>query len=82
MVPYHALIQKLLSERVLNSANVFFFEGERFQVPLEAGQYRPASEKPLKWRFAGGPMMAQHNTLNARLKDLLFYFSGDPDQFC
>ena len=23
------------------------------------GNYRPASETPFKWRFAGGPMMAR-----------------------
>ena len=51
---------------------MFCFEGEGIQLPLKAGQYRPASEPPLKWRFAGGPVVAQHNTLNARLKDLLF----------
>ena len=25
------------------------------------GQHRPASETPLKWRFAGGPLMARHS---------------------
>ena len=29
------------------------------------GNRRPASETPLKWRFAGGPMMSQK--LNAAL---------------
>ena len=37
---------------------------ERIQIPQYAGQHRPASETPFKWRFAGrpmpGPMMAQH----------------------
>ena len=33
---------------------------EMIQIPLLAGQKRPASETPFKWRFAGGPMMAQH----------------------
>ena len=33
---------------------------ERFQIPLKVGHHRPASETPFKWRFAGGPMMAQH----------------------
>ena len=32
----------------------------RIQIPLLAGHQRPASETPFKWRFAGGPMMAQH----------------------
>ena len=34
--------------------------GGRIQIPLLAGQQRPASETRFKWRFAGGPMMAQH----------------------
>ena len=41
----------------------FFFKlirGERIQIPLEMGHHRPASEAPFKWRFAGGPMVAQH----------------------
>ena len=29
-------------------------------MPLLAGHQRPANETPFKWRFAGGPMMAQH----------------------
>ena len=49
---------------------MFSGEGERIQIPLKAGQYRPASETPFKWRFAGGPIMAQHNTLDAGLKAL------------
>ena len=32
----------------------------RNRIPLLAGHQRPASETPFKWRFAGGPMMAQH----------------------
>ena len=39
----------------------FFLMGEgRIQIPLIAGHQRPASETPFKWRFAGGPMVAQH----------------------
>ena len=38
------------------------------------GHHRPASETPLKWHFAAGPMMAQHI--------MLADFSGDPDQYC
>ena len=34
-----------------------FMRGERIQIPEKAGHHRPASET--KWRFAGGPMMAQ-----------------------
>ena len=33
-----------------------FMRGERIQIALKAGNYRPTSEMP-KWRFAGGPMM-------------------------
>ena len=33
---------------------------KRIQIPLKMGHHRPASETPFKWRFAGGPMMAQH----------------------
>ena len=29
-------------------------------MPLKVGQHRPASETPLKWRFAGVPIMANH----------------------
>ena len=64
-------------QRGSNSANVFL-EGERIQIPLKAGQYRPASETPFKWRLAGGSMMAQHSILNARLKDLLFFRGSGP----
>ena len=42
---------------------VFFFilmRGGRIQIPLLACHQRPTCETPLKWRFAGGPMMAQH----------------------
>ena len=43
---------------------VFFLGGglvnEWIQIPLKSGHHWPASETPLKWRFAGGPMMAQH----------------------
>ena len=35
-------------------------EGKRLQMQLKVGHHRPASETPLKWRFAGVPMMAQH----------------------
>ena len=31
-----------------------------------------------KRHFAGGPIVAQHNTLNARLKDLLFFRGSGP----
>ena len=37
------------------------------QIPLLAGHQRPASETPFKWRFAGGPMVAQHRMLACKL---------------
>ena len=52
-----------------NLDNVFFvvffslMRRGRIQIPLLVGHQWPASETPFKWRFAGGPMMAQ--TLNA-----------------
>ena len=30
------------------------------QIALKEGHHRPASERPFKWRFSGGLMMAQH----------------------
>ena len=39
----------------------FLDEGrERIQIPQERGHHRPVSETAFKWRFSGGPMMAQH----------------------
>ena len=39
----------------------FFFILMRVEgIQLLVGHQRPASETPFKWRFAGGPMMAQH----------------------
>ena len=32
----------------------------RIKKPLLAGHHRPASERPLKWRFSGVPMMSLH----------------------
>ena len=56
-----AQIQRVLSEMVqLNSDNVFFLWMRDIKLLLKAGHYRPASEMPFKWRFTGGPMMAQH----------------------
>ena len=48
-----------------NFYNVFFpffslMRGGGIQIPLLAGHQRPAREPPFKWRFAGGPMIAQH----------------------
>ena len=38
----------------------FSLVDERIQILLREGHHRPASEKPFKWRFVGGPMMDQH----------------------
>ena len=44
---------------------LFFFYyklimGERIQLQKYLGHYRPAGETPLKWRFAGRPIVAKH----------------------
>ena len=39
---------------------LFLMRGGRIQIPLLADHQRPASKTPFKWRFAGGPMVAQH----------------------
>ena len=44
----------------LTSFLILFDEGREDQTLLIADHHRPASETPFKWRFAGGPMMAQH----------------------
>ena len=36
-----------------------FDEGREDQIPRKAGDHRPANETPFKWRFVGGPMIAQ-----------------------
>ena len=60
----HEWIQKILSDGVQLCGFVFVFfsliRGERIKIPIKAGHYRPASEKPFKWRFEGGQIMAQH----------------------
>ena len=56
----------------------FFWGRTNIEIPLKAGQYRSASETPFKWRLAGGPMMAQYNTLNAGLKPLWFVRESRP----
>ena len=38
----------------------------------------PASETPFKWRFVGGPMMAQHRMLAGRLIGSFVIFQGIP----
>ena len=55
-----------------------FFDGEIILIPLKAGQYRLGRETLFKCRFDCGPMVAQHNTLHARLKDLLFFLGSGP----
>ena len=55
----HARVQKVLSEGP--NPDIVFLDnkGERGQIPLKVGHLRPARETPLKWRFAGVPMMAK-----------------------
>ena len=38
-------------------------------MPLNVGHHRPASETPLKWRFAGVPIMAHLGMLAKKLCD-------------
>ena len=61
----HARIQEVLSEGFNFDGffSLFVFSlmrGGRIQIPLLTAHQWPASETPFKWRFAGGPMMAQH----------------------
>ena len=44
---------------------VFVFFDERKEDPnsTKSGPSSAPSETPFKWRFAGGPMMAQHRML-------------------
>ena len=60
---------KKFCQRGSNSDNVFIFifliflvdEGrESKETPLNIDHHQHASEAPFEWRFAGGPMMAQH----------------------
>ena len=65
----------------LSSDNVFSLEltrGMRIQIPLIAGNHRLTSETTLKWRFARGPTVAEHQMLAWKFCD----FSGNPDQYC
>ena len=40
----------------------FFVDGMEggSKLPLKVGHHRPASETPLKWRFAGVPILVPH----------------------
>ena len=40
-----------------NHKNIGFLSNTGPEPLLMLGHHRPASETPLKWRFAGGPMM-------------------------
>ena len=75
----HTRIQKVLSEGVKTFTTFFFYlkRGGMIQIPLLAGNHRPASETT----FLAFPWHADDvPTLNAGLK--AFRFSGDPDQYC
>ena len=64
----HARIQEVASEGGPTLTVLFFvfslMRGGRIQIPLLTGHQWPASETPFKWRFAGGPMRAQHRMLD------------------
>ena len=46
-------------QRGFNFENVFYFYfNDCIRILLKSSHHRPASETPLKWRFAGVPMMA------------------------
>ena len=72
-------IQKVLSEgfQLLQRFFCFVFlvdgmEG-RIEMPLKMGHQRPASKTSLKWRFSGGPTMAQHWMLAWKLCTLTYF---------
>ena len=50
-------------------SNIVFYKEKRIQIALKAGHHRPVSEMPFKWRFAGGPMGANHWMLAWQLCD-------------
>ena len=54
---HHARIQKVFQRGPNSDKFVFclfcFFEGSEAPKTTKAGNYRPTSEMPLKWRFAG-----------------------------
>ena len=59
----------LLGKRLRADPESFFQKGSNFffilvndwfQIPLKSGHHQPTSESPLKWRFAGVPIMAKH----------------------
>ena len=53
--------------------------GESIQIPLNAGHHRTASKTSLKWRFAGGPMMAnQWRLASGPMMTHKWRFAGRP----
>ena len=65
-------------QRGSNYDNVFFLfvrgEGEKESITTICGPSSAHQRNVIKWRFAGGPMMAQHWMLAFQLCD----WSGDP----
>ena len=64
VVRFVPLLFQLISCADPDTLVTFFFflvneGGERIQITQKAGRHRPASETPFRWRFAGGPMIAQ-----------------------
>ena len=62
MLTYRATIKQGDSDCDVkqNKLSVEFRVIEKSSKHLKAGLHRPASETPLKWRFAGGPMMVKY----------------------
>ena len=58
----YKLGNKIYLTREVQLDNIFFLlmRGKWIQIPPKAGHHRPASGTPLKWRFAGERVMAQH----------------------
>ena len=53
----------------------FFFRGSEAPKTSKADNYQPASETPLKWRFAGGAIMAHIEFWLGSFSLNIFYFN-------
>ena len=56
-------------ESFVRRGQILTIFGERILIPQKAGHHWSASETPLKWRFAGGPMMAISMSFRWRADD-------------
>ena len=59
-VPKYLSLQLHTNNHVTGSAHSV---GSLSTKHMKAGDYRPASEMPFKWRFAGGPIVARDKVL-------------------